>query len=77
GLPSGSAFTMKSGNTYQAAPGILGQKGYTSAVFHGNAGSFWNRNEMYKSLGYNNFFDESYYSGINEEQMTDYGIRDK
>ncbi|MEK4873105.1 LTA synthase family protein [Niallia sp. FSL W8-1348] len=77
GLPSGSAFTMKSGNTYQAAPGILGQKGYTSAVFHGNAGSFWNRNEMYKSLGYNNFFDESYYSGINEEQMTDYGIMDK
>jgi len=68
---------MKSGNTYQSAPGILGQQGYNSAVFHGNAGSFWNRNEMYKSLGYNNFFDESYYDDIDPEQMTGYGIMDK
>ena len=61
GLPQGSAFTTKGLNTYQAAPAILGQQGYTSAVFHGNSGSFWNRNEIYKSFGYNNFFDSSYY----------------
>ncbi|MED4055161.1 LTA synthase family protein [Niallia taxi] len=77
GLSRGSAFTTKSGNSYQAAPGILGQQGYTSAVFHGNAGSFWNRNEMYKSLGYTNFFDESYYDDVDPEQMTGYGIMDK
>ncbi|MCM3164327.1 MULTISPECIES: LTA synthase family protein [Bacillaceae] len=76
GLPQGSAFTTKGLNTYQAAPAILGQQGYTSAVFHPNSGTFWNRNEIYKSLGYNNFFDESYYQ-IKDENKADYGLEDK
>ncbi|WP_449539776.1 LTA synthase family protein [Ferdinandcohnia sp. Marseille-Q9671] len=76
GLPQGSAFTTKGMNTYQAAPAILGQKGYTSAVFHGNSGSFWNRNEIYKSFGYNHFFDSSYYD-MNPEELAEYGLMDK
>lgn len=76
GLPQGSAFTTKGLNTYQAAPAILGQQGYTSAVFHGNSGSFWNRNEIYKSFGYNKFFDESFYD-MNPENLADYGLMDK
>ncbi|WML56565.1 LTA synthase family protein [Neobacillus sp. PS2-9] len=76
GLPQGSAFTTKGLNTYQAAPAILGQQGYTSAVFHGNSGSFWNRNEIYKSLGYNKFFDGNYYQ-LNSEDLAEYGLMDK
>ncbi|WP_080846324.1 LTA synthase family protein [Cytobacillus gottheilii] len=76
GLPQGSAFTTKGMNTYQSAPAILGQKGYSSAVFHGNSGTFWNRNEIYKSFGYNHFFDSNYYE-LNEEDMADYGLMDK
>jgi lipoteichoic acid synthase len=76
GLPQGSAFTTKGLNTYQAAPAILGQQGYTSAVFHGNSGSFWNRDEIYKSFGYNNFFDEKYYT-MNPEDLAEYGLMDK
>lgn len=76
GLPQGSAFTTKGMNTYQAAPAILGQRGYTSAVFHGNSGSFWNRNEIYKSFGYDNFYDAKFYNLIPEE-MADYGLNDK
>ena len=76
GLPQGSAFTTKGLNTYQAAPAILGQQGYTSAVFHGNSGSFWNRNEIYKSFGYNKFFDANYYK-MNPEDLAEYGLMDK
>lgn len=76
GLPQGSAFTTKGLNTYQAAPAILGQQGYTSAVFHSNEGSFWNRNEIYKSFGYNKFFDENSYE-MNPEELADYGLMDK
>lgn len=76
GLPQGSAFTTKGLNTYQAAPAILGQQGYTSAVFHGNSGSFWNRNEIYKSFGYNHFFDADSYE-MNPEDLADYGLMDK
>ncbi|WP_318502475.1 LTA synthase family protein [Bacillus sp. T3] len=76
GLPQGSAYTTKGLNTYQAAPAILGQQGYTSAVFHGNSGSFWNRNEIYKSFGFDKFFDENSYQMTNEN-LADYGLMDK
>lgn len=76
GLPQGAAFTTKGLNTYQAAPAILGEKGYTSAVFHGNTGTFWNRDEIYKSFGYNHFFDASYFN-METEKLADYGLMDK
>lgn len=76
GLSQGSAYTTKGLNTYEAAPAILGQQGYTSAVFHGNSGSFWNRNEIYKSFGFNKFFDSNYYN-INSKDLAEYGLMDK
>lgn len=77
GLPDGSVFTsLGSENTFQAAPQILRQRGYTSAVFHGNTGTFWNRNEVYKNLGYNYFFDASYFSNEKDDKIG-YGLKDK
>ncbi|MGM0845705.1 MAG: LTA synthase family protein [Bacillota bacterium] len=77
GLPQGSAFTTKGLNTYHSAPAILKQKqDYTSAVLHGNTGTFWNRNEIYKSLGYDKFYDASYYE-MKQEDLADYGLMDK
>ena len=77
GLSQGSLFTqLGSDNTFQAAPAILNQEaGYTSAVFHGNVGSFWNRDHVYKNLGYQNFFDRSYFNQADEN--LGYGILDK
>lgn len=76
GLPQGSVFTNKAHNTFQSAPAILGQQGYTSAVFHGNYKTFWNRDEIYKSFGFNKFFDASYYD-MNEKDVVNYGLKDK
>ncbi|MDZ5472818.1 LTA synthase family protein [Bacillus sp. 31A1R] len=76
GTQQGAAFTTKGLNTYQAAPAILGQQGYTSAVFHGNTGSFWNRNEIYKSFGMDHFFDEKSFE-YNDADVADYGLMDK
>ncbi|WML43845.1 LTA synthase family protein [Neobacillus sp. PS3-40] len=76
GLPQGSAYMLKSLNTYQAAPAILDQQGYTSAVFHGNSGSFWNRDEIYKSFGYDHFYDSNYYK-MDPEDLVQYGVKDK
>ncbi|WP_346200895.1 LTA synthase family protein [Caldifermentibacillus hisashii] len=77
GLPQGSAFITKGRNTYQAAPAILKEYGYTSAVFHGNGGSFWNRNEIYKSFGFDKFYDADYYNFNSDEDMAEYGLMDK
>ncbi|WP_409366990.1 LTA synthase family protein [Lysinibacillus sp. 38-6] len=77
GLPQGSAYITKAQNTYQAAPSILKNYGYTSAVFHGNNGSFWNRNVIYKSFGFDKFYDASYYDTGSTENMAEYGLLDK
>lgn len=77
GLPKGSAFITKGQNTYQSAPAILKDKGYTSAVFHGNNGTFWNRSEIYKSFGYDHFFDIESYPNTTEADMAEYGLMDK
>lgn len=77
GLPQGSAYITKGQNKYQAAPAILKDEGYTSAVFHGNEGSFWNRNVIYKSFGYDKFFDADYYDTSSETDMAEYGLLDK
>lgn len=79
GLSQGSFMVQYGGsNTQQAAPHILSQEGgYTSAVFHGNSASFWNRNNTYKQWGYNYFFDQSYFSTPTEENSFQYGLNDK
>ncbi|WP_318279576.1 LTA synthase family protein [Lentibacillus cibarius] len=77
GLPQGAAFVTKGTNTYQALPAILDQKqDYTSAVFHGDDRSFWNRNQIYKYLGVDKFYDSSYYD-MSEEKVINYGLKDK
>lgn len=78
GINNGSLFsTLGSNNTFQAAPAILDQTaGYTSAVMHGGRGTFWNRSDTYKNLGYDYFFDGDYYAHGNNSD-TQYGIKDK
>lgn len=79
GLNQGSFMVNYGGtNTQQAAPFILSKNSYnSSAVFHGNAGSFWNRNTAYKQWGYNYFFDASYFTKQNSSNSFQYGLNDK
>ncbi|GEP19063.1 LTA synthase family protein [Pediococcus argentinicus] len=78
GLPQGSLFAqLGSDQTFQAAPAILKQNGnYSSAVFHGNVASFWNRDNVYKNMGYQNFFSASYFD-TSGDKATGYGLKDK
>lgn len=78
GLSEGSAFqTLGSTNTFHAAPSILEQKaGYSSAAFHGNVGSFWNRTDTYRNFGYDYFFDAEFYD-VEGERSLEYGLKDK
>lgn len=75
-MSQGSVFINKAQNTFHATPAILKGYGYNSAVFHGNYKTFWNRNVMYKALGYDRFFDAEYYT-MKEEETKNYGMKDK
>lgn len=78
GLQSGSAMsTYGTSNTFESAPAILHQEaGYTTAVMHGGAGSFWNRNNAYKSSGYQYFMPLSFYQN-KPSYYIGYGLKDK
>lgn len=77
GLPEGSAFVTDGGtNTFQAMPALMDQKGYTTASFHGDVPSFWNRDNAYKSMGYQYFFSKGYFPKTKNYDKG-YGIKDK
>lgn len=77
GLPTGSVMTeYGTSNTFQALPAILDQNGYSTAAFHGDVGSFWNRDNTYKSWGYQYFFDEDFYKEKTNYSIG-YGLKDK
>lgn len=75
GLPRGAVFFTHSQNTFKGLPSLLSQSGYSTAVFHANNESFWNRDVMYKSLGYHQYFSDEYYD-ITDENSIGWGLKD-
>jgi predicted AlkP superfamily pyrophosphatase or phosphodiesterase len=45
------------GNFYYSLPKILKQQEYNTYAFHAFDSKFWNRTEMYKSIGFDTFFN--------------------
>jgi lipoteichoic acid synthase len=75
-LSRGAVFFTHSGNEFKATPEILNQNGYFTASLHANNKSFWNRDIMYKSLGYNRFYSMIDYD-IREDNSVGWGLKDK
>ena len=74
-LPSGAVFFTHSQNVYDAIPEIIGEHSYYSAVFHANNKSFWNRDVMYDTLGYDRFFDVNSFM-VNDLNSIGWGLKD-
>lgn len=74
-LPRGAVFFTHAQNQYYALPHIMKKHGYFTAALHANNGSFWNRNMMYESLGYDRFYTEDDYV-ITEENSIGWGLKD-
>ncbi|WP_064093534.1 LTA synthase family protein [Rossellomorea aquimaris] len=75
-LDSGSAFVRKTENKYKSFPHILkNNEDYYTTVFHGNDRTFWNREMMYDSLGYDRYFSKRDFD-VTEENSVNYGIKD-
>ncbi|WP_099157500.1 LTA synthase family protein [Virgibacillus ndiopensis] len=75
-LPSGSVFVRRPENEFQSLPLILKENAdYKAYTFHGNDAEFWNRDQMYRTLGYDHFYSKKNYD-ITEENSINYGIKD-
>lgn len=74
-MPRGAVFFTHGQNKYYATPTILKDYGYYSAALHANGKSFWNRNVMYDSLGYDHFFSDEEYD-VTDENSVNWGMKD-
>ncbi len=71
---SGAAYYMYVGDTLESSPKLFNNKGYYTAALHGYAEGFWNREAMYKTEGFKDFYGEHSYN-INE--TVGLGLSDK
>ncbi|ASF38912.1 hypothetical protein CEH05_07215 [Halobacillus halophilus] len=76
GLNRGAAFFTHAGNEYEATPEVLGEEGYTSVNMHANDQTFWNRNVMYDSLGYDEYYSKEDYD-VTEDKSYGWGYLDE
>lgn len=71
---SGAAYYRYTEDTLDTLPIELGSKGYTTSALHGYTESFWNRNIMYKTEGFQTFYGGS---SFNNDEEVGMGLSDK
>lgn len=74
---TGTVFVNYWDRTYEAMPNILRQKGYYTASMHANNGSFWNRNVMHETLGYDKFYSKDSYDYSDDSKIMGMGLSDE
>lgn len=57
----GAISTDYIGVEYPSLPRLLQNNGYKTVTFHPNTLTFWRRDNLYPGLGFNSYFDESFY----------------
>ena len=73
-VKSGTAFVNYSDKTYPSMYKILNENGYYTFSMHANTGDFWNRNNMYKSLGYDKFYEKN---SFEIDETIGFGLSDR
>lgn len=61
-------------NTFQGLPWMLREEGYSAMAFHGYVKTFWNRDEAYKTLGFQHYYSEE---ELDMTEVSGYGLTDK
>lgn len=70
---TGAVYYEYPNNTYYSIAKILNEKNYYTAAFHGFKADFWNRTEMYRSLGFQRYYSEN---DFDAQQIIGFGISD-
>ena len=73
---TGTVFVNYWDRTYEAMPNLLRDKGYYTASMHANNASFWNRNVMHKTLGYDKLYARDSYDYSDSTKLIGMGLSD-
>lgn len=71
--PRGAATMSYVNKVLPSLPRLLGENGYQTATFHTNVVEFWNRGELYDSLGFDHYYDRSFFG---EDDVFFFGASD-
>ncbi|OPJ59236.1 LTA synthase family protein [Clostridium oryzae] len=71
---SGAAYTIYSHNVLNSLGTALKKKNYYTSVFHGNRKTFWSRNVMYPTEGFDHFYSKE---EMDASEIVGLGISDK
>jgi lipoteichoic acid synthase len=63
------------GIKYPSLPRLLKQNGYVALTFHPNVVTFWNRDNLYPCLGFDQYYDREFYQ--NEDRLGPWGSSDE
>lgn len=77
-MPSnnGTVFVSYFNRTYNTIPKLLKEQGYYTFSMHANNKTFWNRNVMYETLGYDRFYNKEDYE-VKDEDVIGLGLSDE
>lgn len=76
----GTVFVNYYNRKYETMENAFKEKGYYTFAMHANDGSYWNRKNMYNTLGYQDFFDGAYYNIPTDKKSEDFvglGLSDR
>ena len=65
-------YTLYTQNYFRGLPVLLKERGYETAAMHAYEKTFWNRENMYPSLGFDHFFNSDYYE--EDEDYTGWSV---
>ncbi|MGM0844257.1 MAG: LTA synthase family protein [Bacillota bacterium] len=74
-LNRGAVFFTHASNEYQSMTDRLNDEGYFTSTMHANNKSFWNRDIMYDTLGYDKFYSMTDYE-IDDDNSVNWGMKD-
>lgn len=77
---SGTVFVNYYDRTYETMENAFRNKGYFTFAMHANNGNYWNRKNMYNTLGYDAFYDRDSYivpTDKKDENYVGLGLGDK
>ncbi|PYI53858.1 LTA synthase family protein [Paenibacillus flagellatus] len=72
--PTDAATQRYAGKRLPSLPKLLAANGYRSATFHTNTVEFWNRGQLYDALGFERYYDSSFFG---QEDIVFFGASDE
>lgn len=74
-LGRGAVFFTHGSNEYDSLTERLNEHGYFTSIFHANNKSFWNRDVVYDSFGYDRFYSLPDFD-VTPENSVNWGLKD-